>query len=239
MKIGVVLSGCGVQDGSEIHEATLTLLCLDRAGVEAACFAPNRPQATVINHATGDPLAETRNVLAESARIARGAIRSLAIADADALDGLILPGGYGVARNLCDFAGRGAQCQVDPDLERLLRDLRRQGKPIGAMCVAPVLLARVFGAEHPLLTVGSDPDAIRQIETMGGRHRAAAVEEIVIDERLRFVTTPAYMLAQRIRDAATGIERLVQAVVQLAQRPSSAGVIASAPKASRKGGKKK
>ena len=217
MRIGVVLSGCGVQDGSEIHEATLTLLCLDRAGVEAVCCAPDRPQATVINHATGTPLAETRNVLAESARIARGKIQSLTAVDADALDGVILPGGYGAARNLCDFAGRGAQCQVDPDLERLLRDLHRQGKPIGALCIAPVLLARVFGDEHPLLTVGNDPDAIRQIEAMGGRHRAAGVGEIVVDERLRFVTTPAYMLAQRITEAATGIERLVDAVVTLAR----------------------
>ncbi len=221
MQIGVVLSGCGVQDGSEIHEATLTLLALDRAGATAVCIAPDKPQASVVNHATGASLAERRNVLAEAARIARGTIQSLAGVRAEALDGLILPGGYGAAKNLCDFADRGAQCQVDPALERLLRALHQQGKPIGAICIAPAILAKVFGAEHPVLTIGNDRQTAAQLEAMGATHRNASVGDIVVDERLKLVTTPAYMLAQRISEAAAGIDQLVAAVIALATRSSN------------------
>ena len=214
-RIGVVLSGCGVQDGSEIHEATLTLLALDRAGAAAVCLAPDKPQADVVNHVNGAAARETRYVLAEAARIARGKIQSLADARAEELDGVILPGGFGAAKNLCDFAGRGAQCQVDPALERLLRAVHGRGKPIGAICIAPAILARVFGAEHPVLTIGDDHATASQLEAMGAVHRNAAVGEIVVDERLKLVTTPAYMLARRISEAAAGIDQLVAAVLQL------------------------
>lgn len=217
MQIGVLLSGCGVQDGSEIHEAVLTLLALDRAGVEAVCFAPDTPQAAVVDHRTGKPTAESRNVLTEAARIARGRIQPLSQAKPDELAGAILPGGYGAVKNLSTFADAGTGCEVDRRLERLLRTLHAQGKPIGAICIAPVILARLFGNEKPVLTIGNDPATAGALEAMGAVHRQATVSEAVVDERLKLVTTPAYMLAVRIAEAAEGIERLVGAVAALAK----------------------
>ena len=223
MRIGVMLSGCGVQDGSEIHEATLTLLFLDRAGATPVCFAPDKPQRDVVDHVTLAPLAgQSRNILVDSARIARGKIQPLAAADPDDLDGAILPGGYGVAKNLTTFAAAGAPCEVDPDLARLLRALHVQHKPIGAICIAPVILAALFGSEKPLLTIGNDPASARALETMGAGHQAAKVSEMVVDRRLKLVTTPAYMLAAGIAEAASGIERLVAEVLRLAKTPSVA-----------------
>lgn len=223
MKIGVILSGCGVQDGSEIHEATLTLLFLDRADAAPVCYAPDKPQHDVVNHATLSPVAgQPRNILAEAARIARGAIRPLASADPDDLAGAILPGGYGVAKNLTTFASAGAPCEVDRDVARLLRALHAQGKPIGAICIAPVILAALFGGEHPVLTIGNDPASVRALETMGAVHRTATVHEVVVDRRLRLVTTPAYMLASGIAEAASGIERLVADVLRMAKTPTAA-----------------
>ena len=219
-KIGVVLSGCGVQDGSEIHEATLLLLALDRRGAEAVCFAPDKPQADVVDHATGKPADETREILAESARIARGAIRPLQDARPEDLDALILPGGFGAAKNLCTFAREGADCGVDIELRRLLERLHLAGKPIGAACIAPVILARVFGSEKPVLTIGSDPATAKAIETLGARHQACAATEVVVDRECRFATTPAYMLARRISEVADGMDRLVQEVLELTRVPA-------------------
>lgn len=222
MRIGVILSGCGVQDGSEIHEAVLTLLVLDRAGVEAVCFAPDTPQAAVVDHRTEKPTAESRNVLTEAARIVRGRIQPLSQAKPDELAGVILPGGYGAAMNLSTFAEDGACCRVHPDLERLLRALHAQGKPIGAICIAPVIVAKLFGDEQPVLTMGNDPATAKTLEAMGAVHRQATVSEVVVDERLKVATTPAYMLAARITEAASGIERLVAEVLRMAKAPSPA-----------------
>ena len=157
-KVGVVLSGCGVYDGAEIHESVLTLLALDRAGAEAVCLAPDVAQRHVVNHLTGQPAeGETRNVLVEAARIARGKVRSLAGFDAGTLDALVLPGGFGAAKNLCDFAFRGADCEVHPEVARVVRAVHAAGKPVGAVCIAPVILARLLGAESPQLTIGPTP----------------------------------------------------------------------------------
>ena len=217
MRIGVILSGCGSQDGSEVHEATLTLLYLDRADVNSACFAPDKPLSGVVDHRCGKPALDVRNVLTESARIARGKIQPLSMAKPDELDGLILPGGFGAAKNLSTFADLGERCKVDSDLERLLLAINTQDKPIGAICIAPVILARVFGSKKPVLTIGNDPSTAKAIEAMGAVHRISRVDEVVVDERLKFVTTPAYMLAQGIAEVATGIERLTEAVVRLAR----------------------
>src|SRR5512133_2943461 len=157
-KIGVILSGCGVNDGSEIHEAVITLLAIDRAGAEAICMAPDIEQMQVVNHLTGTPVAgEKRNVLVESARIARGKIRNLKEVKGNEIDALILPGGFGAAKNLCDFALKGAACAVNPEVERLLREVHQAGKPIGALCIAPALVARILGKEQPTVTIGTDP----------------------------------------------------------------------------------
>ncbi|MHA6673154.1 isoprenoid biosynthesis glyoxalase ElbB [Enterobacter mori] len=215
-KIGVVLSGCGVYDGSEIHEAVLTLLALSRQGAEAICFAPDKSQADVINHLTGEPMAETRNVLIEAARIARGAVQPLAQADASTLDALIVPGGFGAAKNLSTFASEGAECYVDPDLKRLAQALHAAGKPLGFICIAPAMLPRIF--DFPLrLTIGTDIDTAEIVEDMGGEHVPCPVDDIVVDEDNKIVTTPAYMLAQSITEAATGIDKLVDRVLVLSQ----------------------
>jgi enhancing lycopene biosynthesis protein 2 len=215
-KVGVILSGCGVQDGSEIHEAVLTLLALDRAGADVVMMAPDKPQADVVDHKTGKATAEKRNVLAESARIARGKIVDVASVKADQLDAVILPGGFGAAKNLCTFAKDGADCRVEESVTKLLREMHAKGKPIGALCIAPTILAKVFGRDvQPELTVGSDATTAQAIEAMGARHYEAKVTDVVIDAENRIATTPAYMLADRIRDVATGADKLVQAVLRM------------------------
>jgi enhancing lycopene biosynthesis protein 2 len=216
-KIGVVLSGCGVMDGSEIHEAVLTLAAIDRAGAEAVCMAPNIRQRHVINHLTGEEAkGEVRNVLVESARIARGKIRDIATVKAAEIDALIFPGGFGAAKNLSDYAFKGPECSVNPDVARLATEVHAAQKPIGVVCIAPVVAAKIFGGEHPQITIGTDKNTAKDIEKMGAKHVARPVEEIVVDLERKVVSTPAYMLAKNIKDAAAGIEKLVTAVIDLA-----------------------
>src|SRR5947208_2950024 len=175
-KIGVVLSGCGVMDGSEIHESVLTLLAIDHAGGEAVCMAPNIKQHHVINHLTGEEsTGEARNVLTESARIARGKIRDVAGVKAGEVDALIFPGGYGAAKNLCDYAFKGPECTVNPDVARLAWEVHAGKKPIGVVCIAPALAAKLFGAEHPRITIGTDKNTAKDIEKMGAKHVACPV----------------------------------------------------------------
>ena len=213
-KVGVLLSGCGVFDGTEIHEAVLTLLALDRAGAEIVCMAPNVEQAHVINHLTQEVTAEKRNVLVESARIARGEIKDLKDVQAGDLDALIRPGGFGAAKNLSDFAFKGPEATVHPEVKRLLNDLAAAGKPIGAICIAPVVLALALGKLcRPELTIGNDPGTAQAIEAAGAKHVARAVDEIHIDAANNLVSTPAYMLGPGIADIAPGIEKLVAAVL--------------------------
>lgn len=215
-KIGVILSGCGVSDGAEIHESVLTLLAIDRAGAEAVCLAPNVEQSKVTDHWTKEERPERRNVLSESARIARGQIRDLAEVRGSELDAVIVPGGYGAVVNLCDFGTRGAECSVHPEVERLLNELFEQRKPIGALCIAPGLLARVFRNKgiRLKLTVGRDRETAALLETMGHEHVDCAVNEVLIDEDHKVLTTPAYMLARRVSEVAEGIDRLVRELMQ-------------------------
>jgi enhancing lycopene biosynthesis protein 2 len=216
-KVGVILSGCGVYDGAEIHETVVTLLALDRHGAEAVICAPNVPQMHVVNHLTGEVAeGETRNVLVESARIARGAIRDVAAVSADELDALILPGGFGAAKNLCDFAVKGADCSVDPGVAALVRAVHAQGKPVAAVCIAPALIAKVLGEENPALTIGNDADTAGALEAMGATHVTCPVEEFVVDRERKLVSSPAYMLAQSISEAAEGIEKTVDTLLEMA-----------------------
>jgi enhancing lycopene biosynthesis protein 2 len=215
-KIGVLLSGCGVMDGSEIHEATLTLYFLDRHGAESVCMAPNKDQFDVIDHVTSTSVREKRNVLLESARIARGNIRDVSAVKADEIDAIIIPGGYGAAKNLCTFANDGFHCQVDKDVDGLLSELYRQKKPIGALCIAPALLAQLFGTKHQIeVTIGTDPGTALALEKMGAKHKNAKVDEIVVDGKNRIVTTPCYMLAQSIKEVGDGVERLVREILAM------------------------
>jgi len=202
-------------DGSEIHEATLTLYFLDRHGAEIVCMAPDKDQMDVVDHAAGKAAAERRNVLVESARIARGKIHDVKTVSAKELDGLILPGGFGAAKNLCTFATEGADCKVDPEVSRLLRDLHAAGKPIGALCIAPAVVASLFGNEGVELTIGNDAGTAAALEKMGAKHTNAASTGIVVDEKARIVTTPCYMTARSIREVGEGAEQLVRKILEM------------------------
>ncbi len=214
-KIGVVLSGCGVYDGSEIHEAVLTLLAIDRQGCEAVCMAP-AVDFPVTDHLVNRETGEKRSVLVESARIARGNIRDIKEVKAAELDAIIFPGGFGAAKNLCNFASKGAAASVNPDVARLIKEMAVAGKPIGAVCIAPTLVAAVLGKEYsPLVTIGTDAGTAAEIEKTGAKHQQCPVTECVVDAQHKVVTTPAYMLATRISEAAEGIDKCVREVVKL------------------------
>lgn len=214
-KVAVALAGCGFYDGAEIHEAVLTLLALDQHGATYQCFAPNIEQMHVVNHVTGEPSAgEKRNVMVEAARIARGKIQDLATARVEDFDALIVPGGFGAAENLCDFAVKGTAMTVQPDLLRFAQAMRDARKPIGLICIAPTMSAKIFG-KGVQCTIGNDAETAAAIEAMGGKHVACPVEKAVVDERNKLVTTPAYMLAQRIGEAAKGINDCVDKVLKL------------------------
>jgi enhancing lycopene biosynthesis protein 2 len=216
-RVGVVLAGCGFLDGAEIHEATCTLLSLDRRGAKLVAAAPDVEQMHVIDHLKGAPAeGARRGVLAESARIVRGQITDLAKISARDLDALVFPGGFGAAKNLCTFAVEGRAMRVLPDVERIVREMRSAGKPMGFICIAPVIAARVLGAEHVRLTIGNDRDTAAAIESWGARHVDCKVEEIALDEKLKVVSTPAYMLGPWIAPVAAGIDKLVSAVLEMA-----------------------
>jgi len=218
-RVGVLLSGCGVMDGAEIHEAVLTLLALDRAGAESICMAPDMDQMHVINHLTNQEVkGERRNVLVESARIARGEIRNVADVKVAELDALVIPGGFGAAKNLCTFAVDGPGCRVQPDVRRLVSEMAEAGKPIGAICISPAILAAVLGSKKPTLTIGTDPQTAKSLEAMGAIHQNCPVDQVVIDKTRKLVTTPAYMLGPSIKDVAKGIETLVATVLELVKR---------------------
>jgi len=202
-----------VFDGSEIHEAVLTLLALDREGADVICMAPDMEQMHVINHLTQEVSAEKRNVLVESARIARGEVRDLAEVRGADLDALIIPGGFGAAKNLSDFAVSGPAATVHDEVIRILDEMLDAGKPVGAICIAPATLTRATSERNPVVTIGSDADTAAAIETMGGRHKTCTVDMIHVDEKNRIVTTPAYMLGPSIKDVAVGIEKLVSRVL--------------------------
>ncbi|MDP6685247.1 MAG: isoprenoid biosynthesis glyoxalase ElbB [Candidatus Marinimicrobia bacterium] len=216
-RVGVVLAGCGVNDGSEIHESVITMLALDRAGVNMVLMAPNIDQLHVMNHYTGSEMDESRNVLLESARIARGKIRDMAEVHASDVDALIFPGGFGVAKNLCDYAMTGPDCSVNPDVKRLTTDVHKAGKPIGVICIAPAMFAHIMkSADISVdLTIGTDEQTAKDIQSMGSNHLECNVQDIVIDKNNKVVSTPAYMLAQRISEAADGIEKLVDSLLEM------------------------
>lgn len=217
-KVGVVLSGCGVYDGAEIHEAVLTLLTIAKTNASIICMAPDISQLHVINHLKGEEsTGESRNVLVESARIARGDIKDMKDITAADIDVLIFPGGFGAAKNLCDFAIKGKDCSVNLEVERLVKEMHEAKKPMGFVCIAPVIAAKVLGEHTPTLTIGSDEATAAAIEDMGGKHVVRAVNEIAVCDANKIVSTPAYMLGPGISDVAAGIELLVLKVLELSK----------------------
>ncbi|MCP3673060.1 MAG: isoprenoid biosynthesis glyoxalase ElbB [Gammaproteobacteria bacterium] len=213
-KVAIILSGAGVFDGSEIYESVITLLRLDQLNVEVQCFAPDIPQMHVINHISGEEMDETRNVLIEAARICRGEIKSLEEAKVENFDALIIPGGFGAAKNLSDFAVKGSDACVQQDVLSFCHGMFNARKPVGLVCIAPAMAPLIFG-DKVHYTIGNDTDTANTIEAMGGSHDNCAVNEIVVDDEYMLVTTPAYMLASRISEAAEGINQLVDKVVEL------------------------
>jgi len=213
MKAAVVLAGCGVFDGAEIHEAVMTLYAIDRNGGTYQVFAPNVKQHHVINHITGEAMNEARNVLAEAARIARGKIKALTEYRVADFDALIFPGGFGVAKNLCTYAVDGTDCHVDRVVEAAIRDTHRAGKPIGALCISPVLITRVLG--NVTVTIGNDPSTAKDIAAMGGRHEVKRHGEVSVDIKNRIVTAPAYMLNANITDIARDAEEVIKAIIEM------------------------
>ncbi len=219
-QIAIVLSGCGVFDGSEIHEAVCTMLAVEQSGCKYQCFAPNTWQARTIDHFTGHAVAiagdeDNRNVLAESARIARGEVKDLAEFRAKDYDGIIFPGGFGAALNLSDFAVKGAECDVNVEVRRAIEESHREGLVIGAMCIAPVVIARVLGGKGISLTIGNDKKVAAGLEKMGARHENRAATEVCVDEENRIVTTPCYMLAGSIREICDATRNLVDEMLEI------------------------
>jgi enhancing lycopene biosynthesis protein 2 len=212
-KFAVVLSGCGVFDGAEIHEATLSLYAIASNGGSYEIFAPDMKQHHVINHITGEEMNETRNVLVESARIARGKIRPLKEFNQAEFDGLLFPGGFGAAKNLSDWAFKGPESNVIKDIGDAIRAMVEAGKPVGALCISPVLLAKTL--EGVRLTIGSDAGTASAIETLGASHVETTHGEVIIDDKYKVVTTPCYMLDANIVQIAEGAGNVVKAMLQL------------------------
>jgi enhancing lycopene biosynthesis protein 2 len=212
-KFAIILAGCGVYDGAEIHEAVMTMYAVMKNEAEYQLFAPDIAQNHVVNHLTGAEMPETRNVLTESARIARGNIKPLTSLDMREFDALLLPGGFGVAKNLCSFAFKGADCEVHPQVTKVIRDAVSLRKPIGALCISPVLLAKIIGDVE--ITIGNDTGTAAAIEKMGAKHTVTAHGQVVTDTRHRVFTTPCYMLNANILQIAEGADNIVKAMLKV------------------------
>jgi len=215
-KVAVILSGCGVYDGSEIHEVVLTLLAIEQNGASYRCFAPNIAQYHVINHFTGEVSEnESRNVLVESARIARGDCEDLCELREQDFDALIVPGGFGAAKNLCDFALDGENYKMNEQVLVACQAFAKVGKPAGYMCIAPVMLPLIYpkGVQG---TIGTDTGTATLIEAKGLLHNDCNVEDVIVDTTHKVVSTPAYMLATTMTEAAKGITKLVKSVLLMA-----------------------
>ncbi|MDO6545099.1 isoprenoid biosynthesis glyoxalase ElbB [Photobacterium sanguinicancri] len=214
-RIAVILSGCGVFDGSEIHESVLSLLAIEQEGASWHCFAPNIDQHHVINHLTGEESTESRNVLIEAARIARGQIQDVKDLSANQFDALLVPGGFGAAKNLSDFAIKGSDCTIHPDVLSACQTFAQADKPAGYLCIAPAMIPLIYGSGAKG-TIGTDPDTAQVFNNMGGEHIECPVHDFVLDQKRRLLTTPAYMLAGSLSEAASGINKLVKELVKLA-----------------------
>ncbi len=211
----VVLSGCGRADGSEIHESVCVLLCLENMGCTYQCFAPNIKQAAVINHINNQPMNEERNVLIEAARIARGNIKDIKEFNADDFDGIIFPGGMGAVTNWCDFAQKGTECTVNTSIYSVIRQCYDKKLVIGAMCIAPVLIAMVLADKKVHFTLGAGGVTAQKLEKLGAVHEEVGVTYVCVDRENRVCTTPAYMLATNMIEVCQGAQNMVGAMCQL------------------------
>jgi enhancing lycopene biosynthesis protein 2 len=213
--VAVVLSGSGFKDGSEITEAVSTLIALSESGAKTQCFAPvleiPATAHTDLNVGLG-----SRNVFEESGRIARGQVRDLRELRASDFEAVVFPGGYGAALHLCDWARRGSQATVLPDVQRVIREFHQAAKPIGAICIAPVIVAKVLGAEGVTVTIGKDLETAREVEKTGARHIDCEVTEYISDREHRVLTTPAYMFEAQPHEVFAGVRKMVRELVEMA-----------------------
>jgi enhancing lycopene biosynthesis protein 2 len=212
-KVAIVLAGSGVYDGAEIQETTMTMLAVDQAGVDSQCFAPDIDQMHVVNHFTGKEMQESRNVLVEAARIARGNVKALDELQMKDFDAVIFPGGFGVAKNLCTFAVDGPECTVDQEVERVIKEAHQMKKPIAALCVSPVLIARVLKGVN--VTIGSDADTIAAIGKLGATHVETTHAEVIVDKENKVLTTPCYMLDATISQIHDGAQAIVKQLIRM------------------------
>jgi len=212
-KVGVILSGCGVFDGSEVQEASAALIALAQHGIEYRCMAPDTDLA-VVDHIKGEETGETRNVLVESARIARGEIDDLKDVKGTDYDAFILPGGFGAAKNLCTFATEGAGCSVNPEVDRVLKEANDAGKPIGFICIAPAIGAKVFGDRGVKVTIGHDAGTAEAINKTGATHIESDATGVVVDDSMNVVSTPAYMEAANPAQVFEGISALIKNIAE-------------------------
>lgn len=216
-KVAVILSGSGFMDGSEIQESVLTLYGIELAGGEYRCFAPDIDHHHINNHLTGEEIeGETRNVLVESARIARGNIKPLSEFNADDFDAMILPGGYGAALNLCDFAVVGPQCEVNSEVEKAVMDIHNAGKPIGFLCIAPVIAAKLIDGVK--ITIGNDEPTEMAVTVMGANHIDASPTEVIIDKENKIVTSPCYMYDSSVSNVFVGATNVAKEVLKMAKK---------------------
>lgn len=213
-KVAVILSGCGFQDGAEIQESVMTLLALDQQEAIYQCFAPDVEQFKVQNHLTGEQVSESRNVLVESARIARGEVKPLSEFSANDFDALVLPGGFGAALNLSSFAVDGPECTINSEVESAVRSTHDAKKPIGALCIAPVILAKLIPNVN--LTIGNDTGVAEAVESLGANHSNTGHGEVVVDPANKVVSTPCYMLDAKVSDIYKGADALIREVLTLA-----------------------
>ena len=211
-KFAVVLCGCGPMDGSEIHESVMTLLAIDRNECQYTIFAPDADQFHVVNHYTKQVMNEKRNMLVEAARIARGDIHPLTELKSEDFDAVVFPGGYGAAKNLFNYAIKGTKAVVDAEVERVIKDFHTQRKPIGALCISPVLMAKVLG--NITITVGTDEKTIHDVETFGAQHINTQQTEVIADKENMVFTTPCYMLPATIADIADCAENLIETILE-------------------------
>lgn len=212
-QIAVILSGCGHRDGAEIHEATLSLWAIHKLGGDYICFAPNKVQHHVLNHLNGEEMDEKRNVLIESARIARGNIKDLSSFSSKEFDGLVIPGGLGAVKNLSDYGMAGSECRIDPQVSDVVLTMHRANKPIGLLCIAPVLAAKLIPGVT--LTVGQAPAAAENLVAMGATVQPTDHGQIVLDRHHKVVSTPCYMLDSRVDQIADGALKLVEALFEM------------------------
>ena len=213
-KFAVILAGCGRKDGSEINEAITLLLSIEQHHCEYQCFAPDRPQTEVIDHLTEKKVTNAkRNILTEAARLARSKILPIEEYNAADYDGLLFSGGYGVAKNLCDYAYKGADMEVQPDVARAIVETREANKPIGGMCIAPVMFAKLLPGV--CVTLGNEgTDDADNIRKMGAYHVQTEHGDVCADNELMVFTTPAYMLDATLKDVYDGAYNLIEAIVE-------------------------